>query len=280
LKAPATVRLKMISASRYMAESRNECTEGSSEITEEKLTLSFTSHHEFKNVASVVILCDDVSTLVANISHDSKSPAAQICGKVVYSELHQDDLGNLIITIKRTIPESLLLQWMKLIGEFAPTFVFSMSSSSHILSGCSEGSLRSLTTSDINPHHKNQNNASISQSAAKISSDISSALAKVELLAPGGVVTGVVATVMTFCEARSIPAASIICCKRSAITFNAIKGYESIWPVLHAVIGKSDVEGEGGGGGGREAHSPPSIQTYKAFIAKDPFARTTENLYT
>jgi hypothetical protein len=265
----------MISASRYVAESRNDCTEGSSESTEEKLNLSFTSHHEFKKVASLVILCDDVSTLVANISHDSKSPAAQICGRVVYSELHQDDPGNLIVTIKRTIPESLLLQWMKLIGDFVPSFVFSMSSSSHILSGSSEGSLRSLTTSDINPHQKNQYNSSSSLNAGKMSSEISSALGKVELLAPGSVMTGVVATVMSYCEARSISAASIICCKRSAITFNAIKRYESVWPVLHAVIGRGGGEGEGMG-----AHIPPSMQSYKAFIAMDPFARTTENLYT
>ena len=265
----------MISASRYVAESRNDCTEGSSENTEEKLTLSLTNSHEFKKAAALVILCDDVSALVANISPDSKSPAAQISGKVIYSELHQDDHGNLIVVIKRTIPENLLLQWMKLIAEFAPTFVFSMSSSSQILSGSQEGSLRSLTTSDINPHHKNQNNSSSSQNAANISPEISSALARVELLQPGSVVTGVVATVMTYCEARSIPAASVICCKKSAITFNAIKRYETVWPVLHAVIGRG--EGEGGGGGG---HNPPSIQSYKAFIAKDPFALTTENLYT
>lgn len=272
----------MISASRYVAESRNDFTEGSSESTEEKLSLSLTSSHEFKKVAALVILCDDVSTFFANISHGCNSPAAQISGKVVYSELHQDDIGNLIIMIKRTIPESLLLQWMKLIGEFAPSFVFALSSSSQILSGISEGSLRSLTTSDINPQHKNQNNSSSSQSAVKIkiNSDISSALAKVELLAPGSVVTGVIATVVTYCEARSVPAASVICCKRSAITLNALKRFESARPILHAVLGTGKGEAEREGGGGVGTNGQPSMQSYKAFIAKDPFARTTENLYT
>ena len=110
----------MISASRYVAESRNAFPENStlaaaSNTKEETLLLNVSEGVEIKNVNTVLIFCDETSAIVGNVIDRRKPPAAVITGKHIYSKLYHDKTGSLIIEMCGDVPEYLLLQWMKII---------------------------------------------------------------------------------------------------------------------------------------------------------------------
>lgn len=265
----------MISASGYVAESRNVFHENlrigsTTDIIEEELQLITSEGEVLQPVKSVVIFCDETSAIVGNVIDRRKSPSAQIVGKCLYSKLYQDEFGNLTIDVVAHMPEIVLFQWMKIINSFSPTFVLAMSSSSQILSSSAEGSLRLLVTSDITSVLKFKRDGGYLN--FKNNSEVLNALVSFEMLSIGNVITGLVAVIMSYFESRSIPAVAIICSKRAAITFNALRSFEAALPILHATLGEN--------GENHASLSKVSNQSYVEFVKKDPFALMTENLYT
>lgn len=260
----------MIAATKYIADSRNayflDSDNGApSQLSDNLLQIIFKADKKELPISCLILLCDDVSVIVANIVDRQRLPIAQICGKTLYSNIYDDDLGNVIVETVSAVPEHLLLQWMKLLHSFNPSSVLAMSSSSLILSSSSKGSLRSLVTSDISCLLRNETK----ETGIKNAAAVVDGLKKIELLAPGIVVTGMLAAIMSFCEGRSISAVCIICCRRSAISFSALRSFESVLPLIHGMAGGSS----------------PTIEnvataSYKSFIMKCSFAATTENLYT
>lgn len=260
----------MIAATKYIADSRNANFLGPDvgaqpPSADELLQISFTTDTRTVPISSLILLCDDVSVIVSNVIDQKRPPIAQIYGKTVYSNLYEDDFGNVIVKTVSTVPEHLLLQWMNILHSFNPSSVLAMSSSTQILPSSSEGSLRSLITSDISCLLRKESVVTTIKNVEAVLDG----LRKVELLPQGIVVTGMLAAIMSFCEVRSISAICIICSRRSAISFGALRSFETALPLIHAMAGGSS----------------PTIESvataaYKSFITKCSFAATTENLYT
>ena len=262
----------MISASRYVAESRNALLDETTESTADVLKLVLSDGEEMKAVTSLVVFCDETSAIVGNILDRRTAPSAQIMGqKCVYSKLYRDKLDNLVVEMVTDVPENVLLQWMKILHTFAPSFVFTMSSSSQILSSSVEGSLRTLITADISAAIKSERMKD--KLNFKNKSEVVDAVSKLEKLQPGSVITGMVASVISFCEARSLPAVSIICCRRAAITFHALRLFEVSLPVLHAAL-------KAPGLGSVVIISTVTAKEYLDVVRKDSFALMSENIYT
>ena len=265
----------MISASRYVAEGRNSFQVNSkvgpaADIIEEKLQLITCEGEVLLPVKSIVIFCDETSAIVGNVIDRRKAPSAQIVGNSLYSKLYQDELGNLMVEVVADMPEIILLQWIKLVDSLSPTFILAMSSSSQILSSSAEGSIRSLATRNITSVL--QCKKDIGYLSFKNNANVMLALADLEMLAIGNVITGLIAVIMTYCESRLISAVAIICSKRAAITFNALRLFEAGLPILHATLGETE-----------ENHTRllrVSSQSYIEFVKKDPFTLMTENIYT
>lgn len=187
----------MISASRYVAESRNAFPEASNLLAaanyiEEKLSITIAEGAEIKEVDTVVIFCDEISAIVGNIIDHRKTPSAQIFGKHIYSNLYYENEGTLTIEVIRDIPENLLSQWMRIIQEYSPTFIVAMSSSSQILSSATEGSVRTLLTSNISSEllSRKVNSEKDSLCTFKYSSSVLTELVQLEQLSPGNIITG------------------------------------------------------------------------------------------
>ena len=262
----------MIEASRYLAESRNALSEdlelGQPQgLARETLHLSNTAGVRTSHATALIILCDDVSIFVADIVDKEKSPIAQISGKKLYSNIYQDDVGNMVVVMASPVPEHLLLQWMKILQSFSPEFVFAISSSSQILSSSAEGSLRYIVTSVLSKSLKTGNADQLI--SFKNLPELATKLAVVEQLGSGTVVTGIVASIISYCEGHSIPAVTLLFSRRAGITLSALKMFDVVLPPLYATIGNNS-----------QGKARPTIQQYKAFVAKDPFTNRTENVYT
>jgi hypothetical protein len=288
----------MIEASRYVAESRNALSEESeleknNELLRETLTLTRTGGVQSRDVAAMIILCDEVSIFVANIVDEKETPIAQINGKKLYSKIYQDDVGNIVVTMTAPVPEHLLLQFMKIIDSFQAVFILAISSSSQILSSTAEGSLKYIATSKLAKAIKS-GNAEQSVKFKNIN-EFSSKLAAVQQLGSGTVITGISAAIISYCEGHSIPAVSLLYSRRAGITMTALKMFDNVLPLLHATL-KSDISNNAGSNSGSDSKSGsggdshvevevevrarPTQQQYKAFVARDPFTNRTENVYT
>lgn len=288
----------MIEASRYVAESRNALSEESeleqnSGSSREILTLTRTDGGQSRDVAALIILCDEVSIFVANIVDEKKTPIAQINGKRLYSNIYEDDVGNIVVTMSAPVPEYLLLQFMKIIDSFQAGFILAISSSSQILSSTAEGNLKYITTSKVSKSLKTGN---VDQSVKlKNFNEFSSKLAAVQQLNSGTVITGISAAIISYCEGHLIPAVSLLYSRRAGITMTALKMFDNVLPLLYATL-KSNTDSnissntgsdnKSGSGGDRhvevkvEVRARPTQQQYKAFVARDPFTNRTENVYT
>ena len=290
----------MIEASRYVAESRNALSEESElELNKgssrEILTLSRTDGVQSREVASLIILCDEVSIFVANIVDEKKIPIAQISGKKLYSNIYQDDVGNIVVTMLAPVPEHLLLQFMKIINSFSAEFILAISSSSQILSSTAEGSLKYIATSKLS---KSLTTGNVEQSVKfKNFNDFSAKLEAVQQLGSGTVITGISAAIISYCEGHSIPAVSLLYSRRAGITMTALKMFDNVLPLLHATLKsstrssissntRSDAKSDTGCDNHFEAEievevrARPTQQQYKSFVARDPFTNRTENVYT
>ena len=290
----------MIEASRYVAESRNALSEESElELNKgssrEILTLSRTDGVQSREVASLIILCDEVSIFVANIVDEKKIPIAQISGKKLYSNIYQDDVGNIVVTMSAPVPEHLLLQFMKIINSFSAEFILAISSSSQILSSTAEGSLKYIATSKLS---KSLTTGNVEQSVKfKNFNDFSAKLEAVQQLGSGTVITGISAAIISYCEGHSIPAVSLLYSRRAGITMTALKMFDNVLPLLHATLKsstrssissntRSDVKSDTGCDNHFEVEfevevrARPTQQQYKSFVARDPFTNRTENVYT
>jgi hypothetical protein len=284
----------MIEASRYVAESRNTLSEESeldknNGLSRETLTLTRTDGVQSREVAAMIILCDEVSIFVANIVDEKKTPIAQIKGKMLYSNIYQDDVGNIVVTLSAPVPEQLLLQFMKIVHSFQAEFVLAISSSSQILSSTAEGSLKYIATSKLSKATKSGN---VEQSVKfKNINELSAKLAEVQQLGSGTVITGISAAIISYCEGHSIPAVSLLYSRRAGITMTALKMFDNVLPLLYATL-KSNISSNSGSdsntksGSGGDSHvevevrTRPTQQQYKAFVARDPFTNRTENVYT
>jgi hypothetical protein len=260
----------MIASSRYLVGSRNEFEETSNvkSITEENLILVVKSNlcNDKKAGRTVMVFCDEASLLVTNAINDGTLLLAEIVGNCSYSKIYQDDQENILILITSSIPEKLLLQWNRIVFEFNPAAVFATTFSSQILTTCVEGDIRYLVTTDLLTALKttgNRGNCSFHNDNSVIS-----ALKKFRSLEAGNVMTGMIAAILSFYEARMIPACSIICSRRAAISFNALRSFESCLPLLYASLRSKDVM------------SRPATELHKKILSKDPFATRTENIYT
>ena len=290
----------MIEASRYVAESRNALSEESElELNKgssrEILTLSRTDGVQSREVASLIILCDEVSIFVANIVDEKKIPIAQISGKKLYSNIYQDDVGNIVVTMSAPVPEHLLLQFMKIINSFSAEFILAISSSSQILSSTAEGSLKYIATSKLS---RSLTTGNVEQSVKfKNFNDFSAKLEAVQQLGSGTVITGISAAIISYCEGHSIPAVSLLYSRRAGITMTALKMFDNVLPLLHATLKsstrssissntRSDAKSDTGCDNHFEAEfevevrARPTQQQYKSFVARDPFTNRTENVYT
>ena len=292
----------MIEASRYVAESRNALSEESEhELNNcplrETLTLSRTDGVRSREVAAMIILCDEVSIFVANIVDEKKTPIAQINGKKLYSKIYQDDVGNIVVTLSAPVPEHLLLQFMKIIDSFLAGFILAISSSSQILSSTAEGSLKYIASSKLSKAIKS---GDAEQSVKfKNINEFSSKLAVVQQLGSGTVITGISAAIISYCEGHSIPAVSLLYSRRAGITVTALKMFDNVLPLLYATIKSNTVTNSESNSGSNsksdsdgdghvevevevevEIRARPTQQQYKAFVARDPFTNRTENVYT
>lgn len=284
----------MIEASRYVAESRNALSEESeleknNEFLRETLNLRRTDGVQLREVAALIILCDEVSIFVANIVDEKKTPIAQINGKKLYSNIYQDDVGNIVVSLSAPVPEHLLLQFMKIIDSFQAGFVLAISSSSQILSSTAEGSLKYIATSNLS---KAINSGNAEQSVKfKNINEFSSKLAGVQQLNSGTVITGISAAIISYCEGHSIPAVSLLYSRRAGITMTALKMFDNVLPLLYATLKSNTVSNSSSNskrGSGDDSHvevevelrARPTQQQYKAFVARDPFTNRTENVYT
>mmetsp|Transcript_19393 Transcript_19393/g.18740 ORF Transcript_19393/g.18740 Transcript_19393/m.18740 type:complete len:261 (+) Transcript_19393:111-893(+) len=260
----------MIASSRYVVGSRNEFEEISNvkSITEENLKLVVRSNLCVGNKEgrTIMVFCDEASMLVTNAISDGTLLLAEIVGNFSYSKIYQDDQENILIQITSPIPEKLLFQWNKIVYGFNPAAVFATTFSSQILSTCVEGDIRYLVTTDLltalkttghRGNHSFQNNI-----------EVINALMKFRSLESGNVMTGMIAAIMSFYEVRKIPACSIICSRRAAISFNALRSFESCLPLLYASLRSKDVMNR------------PATEVHKKILTKDPFATRTENIYT
>ena len=284
----------MIEASRYVAESRNALSEESeleknNEFLRETLNLRRTDGVQLREVAALIILCDEVSIFVANIVDEKKTPIAQINGKKLYSNIYQDDVGNIVVSLSAPVPEHLLLQFMKIIDSFQAGFVLAISSSSQILSSTAEGSLKYIATSNLS---KAINSGNAEQSVKfKNINEFSSKLAGVQQLNSGTVITGISAAIISYCEGHLIPAVSLLYSRRAGITMTALKMFDNVLPLLYATLKSNTVSNSSSNskrGSGDDSHvevevelrARPTQQQYKAFVARDPFTNRTENVYT
>lgn len=258
----------MIDASAYSQPvSRNDFFDNgatSVELEKENLRLVFSDNSEIKPVQKILILNDEATGIVANIIYKNKKSSAEIIGKVTYSKLYYEE-DILFIQIITPIPESALLQLLEIIVKFEPLLVCAVTLSSQIIENCYEGDLRSLVTTDLYSCIKSK---IIPENLLYLKDfKILNCISKIEYLNVGIVITGLIAAMMSYFELRSIPAISIICSRKAAISVNVLKSYEKVLPILSGILNISLV-------------NKATTEQYKLLVSRDPFANTTENIYT
>ena len=111
---------------------------------------------------------------------------------------------------------------------------------------------------------------------------------------------------MSFCEGRSTPAICLICSKRAAITFDALRMFEAALPLLHASIrgrendkimmsiDKNNNKSNENTNENKKNYDrfnkvdqdnidieiKNKNKIYLSLVARDPFSSLSENIYT
>lgn len=176
--------------------------------------------------------------------------------EIVYSQFYyQENTKLLLLAFEKEIPIESVYSWLKAIMTFNPKFIItigSMNVSNFIGEREYEGgTLRKIETAKHSEEWKK----------------IGGSLGIIRSLETGNVVTGKVASILSFCEARGIASAALLTITSASLSFNAVKVFEQAWPIFRLLSESGDVVRK------------PTIQEYNAAIKSNPFLSITENMY-
>lgn len=227
-------------------------------VASEVLSLKLKSSSSWVANQLLYISCEPAtvlgSSVIADLGLERIGDIVDSQGKI-YSGIFGSSTSDLTVVVQQMeVPEDLFSQFSNLLTETEPKFVTTLGflkessmASSQAQGSSLHGMLKKLTTTAFSKSTEMHLVESVGD------------------LECGNVVTGVPASILNYCEVRSIPSVLLLSITKSALTVPTMKAFEGAIPLCSHMANAKIKQ--------------PDVKSYSALERRDPFLFKTQTLY-